>query len=236
MIRISFGLRHMHLWVAGMFLLVGPIFLYTGIQQASEETRYRSEGKTAEAVILDKSIRKATRNENSRTRYEISYRFVDAHGRSLDGTGEVAVEEWENLQKGSRIKVTYLPDSDTSRTEGSGDQTSSVVAMAMGGLLTAIGAAIFFPGFSRMVNEKRLRRSGVPVEGEVIEVERTRVSMNRVRQWVIRYRYKDHMGQNREGKTGMLPPDQAQAWTRGDKGEVRFDPHQPQKSLWVGKQ
>lgn len=192
MIRITFGLRHLHLWMAGMFLLVGPIFLHMGIQQASEESRYRSAGKTAEAVILDKSIKKATRNENSRTRYEISYRFIDAQGSARETTGEVAVEEWENLQKGSRIKVTYLPDSvNASRTEGSGDQVSPVAATAMGGLLTLIGGGILFRGFSRMVSERQLRRSGVPVEGEVIKVERAAVTMNRVHQCVIRYRISD---------------------------------------------
>ena len=66
-----------------------------------------------------------------------------------------------------------------------------------------------------MVSERQLKRSGVPVEGEVIKVERTAITMNRVHQWVIRYRYKDHMGQAREGKTGMLPPDQARAWNKG---------------------
>jgi hypothetical protein len=152
--------------MAGMFLLVGPIFLHMGIQQASEESRYRSAGKTAEAVILDKSIKTATRNENSRTKYEISYRFIDAQGSARETIGEVAVEEWENLQKGSKIKVTYLPDSvNASRTEGSGDQASPVIAMAMGGLLTVIGGGILFREISRMLSERRLRRSGGSDQG-----------------------------------------------------------------------
>lgn len=236
MIRITFGGRHLHLWIGAIFMVVGPIFLHMGIQQASEESRYRNEGKTAEAVVLDKWIKKAEGGDNSRTRYEISYRFSDAQGRESDGTGEIEVEEWENLQKGSKIKVTYLPDSlNASRIEGSRDWTSSVIAMALGGLLTVIGGVIVIPGFSRLLSESRLRRSGTAAEGEVIKVEPTKISLNRVRQWVIRYRYKDHMGQVREGKTGMLPPDEAQAWNKGDKGEVRFDQRQPEKSVWIGK-
>jgi hypothetical protein len=207
-----------------------------GIQQAGEESRYRKEGKTAEAVVLDKWIKKAGGGDNSRTRYEISYRFGDAHGRASDGTGEIEVEEWENLQKGSKIKVTYLPDSpNASRIDGSGDWASPIIGMGLGGLLTVIGGVIVISGFSRLLAESRLRRSGTIAEGEVIKVEPAKISVNRVRQWVIRYRYKDHMGQLREGKTRMLPPDVAQAWNKGDTGQVRFDQHRPEKSLWVGK-
>lgn len=239
MIRITFGFggRNLFLWVGGIFMVVGPVIFHMGVQEAREESRYQKEGKIAEAVVVDKRIKKAKGDENSRTRYEISYRFTDAQGRAFDGTHEVSVEEWENLEKGSRIKITYLPGSaEASRTEGSGGWESPIIAMAMGSLLTVVGGVIFFPGFSRLLSERRLRRGGMAAEGEVIKVEPSKVSVNRVRQWVIRYRYKDHMGQVREGKTGSLPPDEARAWETGDKGEVRFDQRRPDKSMWIGKE
>ena len=51
----------------------------------------------------------------------------------------------------------------------------------------------------------------------------------------IRYRYRDHLAQTREGLSSYLSPDQAAAWHASDKGTVRFDPLRPQDSVWVGK-
>jgi hypothetical protein len=231
------GGRHFLLWLAAGFMVLGVIFLDMGIKEARQESRYRKEGRNVEAVVLDKWIKKARRGENSRTRYEIAYRFTDAEGRAIDGTDEVDVEEWENVQKGSRINVTHLSGSaEASRTEGSGGWESPIIAMGMGSVFILVGGGIFFPGVFRLLSERRLRRSGVAAEGEVIRVEPSKVTVNRTRQWIIHYRYKDHMGQLRDGKTGSLPPDEARAFDVGDKGEVRFDRHRPQRSIWLGRE
>jgi hypothetical protein len=83
---------------------------------------------------------------------------------------------------------------------------------------------------------RRLLVEGVPAEATVTAVHETRVSVNRVRQWRIRYRYRDHLGQTHEGRSGYLSPHDVEDWREGDRGAVRFDRDRPEVSVWVGRE
>ncbi len=108
--------------------------------------------------------------------------------------------------------------------------------MAAGGLiLTAIGGRLVSTALGRLRTEERLLREGLSAEAEVVAVEETNVRFNRQRQWVIRYRYTDRMGEAHEGRSGYLDPDEAAAWKTGDRGVARFDPRRPAVSIWLGK-
>jgi hypothetical protein len=108
--------------------------------------------------------------------------------------------------------------------------------MAAGGLiLTAIGGRLVTTALRRLRTEERLLREGLSAEAEVIAVEETTVRFNRQPQWVIRYRYTDRMGEAHEGRSGYLDPEEAAAWSPGDRGVVRFDPRRPGVSIWIGK-
>lgn len=108
--------------------------------------------------------------------------------------------------------------------------------LAAGGLiLTAIGGRLVTTAMGRLRTEERLLREGLSAEAEVVAVEETTVRFNRQRQWVIRYRYTDRMGEGHEGRSGYLDPEEAAAWNPGDHGVVRFDPRRPGVSIWIGK-
>jgi hypothetical protein len=52
--------------------------------------------------------------------------------------------------------------------------------------------------------------------------------------WVIRYTYRDHLGQEHEDESTVLQT-QASGWQVGDKGKVRFDESNSDQSVWLGE-
>lgn len=105
----------------------------------------------------------------------------------------------------------------------------------VGVVLTAIGGRLVGSATRRLATEERLLREGLSAEAEVIAIDETNVKFNRHRQWVIRYRFTDRMGETHEGRSGYLDPEEAAAWNPGDRGVVRFDPRRPGVSMWIGK-
>lgn len=107
-----------------------------------------------------------------------------------------------------------------------------VAFITMGGIATSLGGFVLF-GVRRI---ERLSKEGLPVDGTVFEIGPSWLSINRVRQWTIRYHYRDHMGRILEGQSGPISPDEASTWQVGDKGSVRYDYGHPRHSLWIGKE
>lgn len=106
--------------------------------------------------------------------------------------------------------------------------------LAIGLVVTAVGVAISRGAVQRVRFEHYLRREGLTGEGEVVAVQETNMRYNRRIQWQIHYRYVDRMGAEHSGRSGYLEPEEAAAWKVGDRGVVRFDPHDPARSIWVG--
>jgi len=117
-------------------------------------------------------------------------------------------------------------------TKALSDPFLPVAFTIMGGIATSLGGFVLF-GVKRI---ERLSKEGIVAEGTVFEVSPSWLSINRVRQWTIRFRYQDHTGKTREGQSGAISPDEASTWQVGDKGSVRFDHGRPQLSLWIGKE
>jgi len=117
-------------------------------------------------------------------------------------------------------------------TKAVSDPFLPVAFITMGGIATSLGGFVLF-GVKRI---ERLSKEGIVAEGTVFEIGPSWLSINRVRQWTIRFRYQDHMGKTREGQSGAISPDEASAWQVGDKGSVRYDHGRPQHSLWIGKE
>jgi hypothetical protein len=67
-------------------------------------------------------------------------------------------------------------------------------------------------------------------------VEETSFSINRVPQWIIRYRYNDHRGRTYEGKSPYLSPQDVNVWKEGGTGKIKYDREHSDKSLWVGRE
>lgn len=233
-IRLRLSGRTFFLWFGGLFLVVGLGLLYGGIQEARREGAYRAHGEVVDAVVTGKSIQRASRDGHASTRYEVAYRFIAPDGRPVEGVDAVSVEEWESLGPGSRLKVAYLPSApETSRAARSDRPTSAIPLMVLGGVLAAAGGAVVVRTAAKLLRERRLLRDGMPAQGTIVAIEPSNVSVNRVRQWNVRYRYADHLGRSHEGRSGPIAPEDAQAVTVGSVVDVRFDRAAPDESVWV---
>ena len=117
-------------------------------------------------------------------------------------------------------------------TKAVSDPFLPVAFITLGGIATFLGGFVLL-GVRRI---ERLSKEGLPVEGTVFGIGPSWLYINRVRQWTIRYHYRDHMGNTREGESGPISPDEASTWQVSDKGSVRYDYGHPQHSLWIGKE
>jgi hypothetical protein len=222
-------------WLGGgLFLFVGLGFLHGGIEDAAKERAYRQRGQAVQALVVGKSIRRASRNGNSSTKYEIAYRFTTPDGQPRNGVKVVSVDDWERLEPGNPLVIVYLPDEpQASRAADQGGMGSALLMGALGGVLALLGGGLLTWSAVRLWRERRLLRSGAPTQGTILAIEPGSLAVNRVRQWNVRYSYRDHLGQTREGSSGPLPPDHAHALDVGDAVEVRFDAERPEQSIWV---
>lgn len=231
-IPLTLSSRTFFLLFGAIFLCVGTTLLYGGITTAIRERAYQKAGEVVEAVVSSKSIRRASRDGNTSTRYEITYRFTTAEG-TAEGVAAVAVEEWEALEPGSPFKITHLPGTPgSSRTESSSSMTDALVMIGAGSLAALFGGIVFARSALRIWRERRLLREGLTAQGAVLAIEPSNVAVNRVRQWEVRYRYQDHIGRSHEGTSGALSPDEAHAVAVGDTLAVRFDRDRSEQSVW----
>lgn len=226
--------RSLVVWVGAAFLCVGVILFATGLRDVGRERTFQETGVSVSAVVVGKSIERASRQGNPSTKYRIAYRFFTDDGRPVEGVDVVDVEEWERLQPGRPFTVTYLPGApESSRAEGSGGMESPLVMVALGSVVALVGGTLFVVSGRRVLRSRRLLRTGHATRGTVIGVQPSNVTVNRRRQWELRYRYEDHLGRSHEGTSGAVPPDEVQAFTEGDAVDVRFDRARPEHSIWV---
>ena len=227
--------RSVQLWVGTFLLLIGIVFGIIGFQELRKDQAYRTQGLTVNATVINKSILRAKRGENSRTRYIISYRFTSGQREAVEGSTDVPVEEWERLETGHSFPVTYLPGvPDSSRGQADEKWIVALVFLCIGGVFTLLGGGLAFFDLRVGLRAIRVSRHGMATEGTVVHVGPTSTSINRVRQWRIDYRYLDHLGRTHEGASHLLSPKDGADWKEGDKGRVRFDRERTEISVWIG--
>ncbi len=234
--------KNFWLWFGRIWLFCGSPFLliglYLGAQQVMISKRLAAEGRTVGGIVLTKAITSSSstssRGGNTST-YKITFRFLTPGGL-VTGGSEVTAEAWDSLVEREPIQVTYLPDAPQYyRIEG---QTNGWWIPAsftvMGGIFTSLGGFIFLRARTGLQARARLHREGIITEGTIFEVRPTRIRINGVHQWSLRYRYQDGRGKSCTGAES-LSPEEAEAWKEGDKGMVRYDPRRPNLSIWIGK-
>jgi len=86
---------------------------------------------------------------------------------------------------------------------------SNASGMGFGVIATLVGGFLFFQSLRRVRMEQRLRRAGIVTEATVTAVTESNFSVNRVLQWVIRYRYADYRGGSYEGQSGYISAEEA---------------------------
>ena len=225
------------LWLGTVLGVLGMVFAMIGVRNAYTERQYYAQGLSVAATMTDKSIERAKRGENSRTRYLVSYRFTLSDGQAMESSAEVPVEAWERLEAGQTFPVTYLPDAPgSSRVQGRGEDAwiAVYVFLAIGTVFTLLDGGLAYSDLYLILRTIRVSRHGLPTEGTMVAVRPTGTSVNRVPQWRLSYRYRDHLGQTQEGASHLLSPEEASAWKAGDRGTVRFDRERPEISVWMG--
>lgn len=228
--------RSVQLWVGVIFFIVGIVFTVIGIQTASTEQDYQTTGLTVDATVLGKSIERAKRGENSQTRYVVTYRFLSEQGKKIESVTEVPVEEWEGLEAGNRLKVTYLPDApETNRVDGDNEWIAALVFMGIGGIFTLIGGGLAFTDLRWILRAIRVSRYGLITQGTVVRAEPTSLTINRIPQWSVSYRYRGNLGHEHEGTSHLISPEEGRLWKKGASGTVRFDDKRPSINVWIGR-
>ena len=109
-------------------------------------------------------------------------------------------------------------------------------------LLAVVGAAMLGAGgylasrdWKKLQADWRLLQEGAAGEATVTAVEETGFSINRIKQWRISYSYIDSAGRTHQGRSHYLRPEDASGWRTGDKGQIRFDRRDPERSVWTGR-
>jgi Protein of unknown function (DUF3592) len=231
---IRIARRSLLLWFGAGFLAGGLVCLTMGIQWAAQEWRYQNEARTVDAEVLGKSILPASRQDHSSTRYEITYRFTTENGTETQGTDAVGVEQWESLDIGSTIKIVYLPcEPQSNRPESTGDSGSALAAMILGSIFSVVGGVVFVRSAIRVLRQWSILKHGDLTQATVLAVQPGNAEINNVRQWEVRYQYRDHHGRVHEGTSGDVAPVLAHAVAVGDTVGVRFDRDRPEYSAWI---
>lgn len=235
----SFIRRHFGLIFGGIWLVVGIPVLIGGIAMWKQEDRFARDAVTVEGKVLTRDVRTARSSSSSgsstSTEYHVRYRFLTPDGVGREGDGKVDVHIWESLQEQGPVTVSYLPgDPGTNRVAGEPDRVGPAIMAGLGGFFTMAGSTIFLFSLRKRLSHGRLLRSGMSAEATITAVEETSFSINRVPQWIIRYRYNDHRGRTYEGKSSYLSPQDANNWKEGDTGKVKYDRERSGKSLWIG--
>ncbi|HSA61105.1 MAG TPA: DUF3592 domain-containing protein [Nitrospiraceae bacterium] len=228
--------RSFLLWFGTIFLGVGLMAMYFAMDLWRTHQHFEQEAVSVQATILSKSLEKASREGNPRTRYLVTYRFAPTGNPEIDKTSEVSVDEWERLDEGSPLPVRYLPsDPTTTQLDGRGEWWEPLMLGGFGVLFSLIGIVIAWSDLRHVLLVRRLSQQGLPAEGTIRNVWATGTRINRVTQWKLSYEFRDHMGRIQQGESHLLSPDEAATWKPGDKGFVRFDRSRPHESVWIGR-
>lgn len=229
----SFMGRHFWTLFGAIWLGVGLPLLIIGLSMWWQSSRYGEEGVHVEGMVLSRDVIPASGRQS--TRYRVRYRFRTREGATYENTQNVDVEVWEKLQERGPVEVEYLHGSPRSnRVAGQSGQAGVLVFSLLGGFFSFAGGGLLVFSLVRVAARRRILRIGTPAEAVVLAVEQTNLSVNRVRQWRLRYRYRDVVGMEHEGKSGYLSPETASSWSQGDTCQVKYDPRRPEKSAWLG--
>lgn len=222
------------LWlgVGCLFAGVGAIVLWT---ESGREARLARDGTSASAVVLAKTRRGGANREPT---FSIEYRFAGPDGAPIEYTAKVDAARWRSLSEGQAVELRYVRDEPAMHAfpgERRDQRVIGPVFAALGSVFAIAGALILWRAAARRALIERLRIEGMRVEGEVTEVGPSNFRLNRVPQWAIRYRYRDHAGNTHQGRTPPMPEEDARHWQPGDRGEVLFDTGRPHRHVWLGK-
>ncbi len=222
-------------------ILVGVAFFAASIAMVINaaimtmtEIRYADEAIVVPATVLERDFLPAERDGNPETRYRIRFRYV-IDGAEQEQTDEVDVERWEALAPGAQFDLSVLPGEGARPRDGGLGEKIAIAAMLLGSMIFGpVGWQLGVKRLRRALKRIRAYYRGTEAPGEVVGVFDTGTAINRVRMACMRFRFNDARGVSREGETGLLYPAETEGLEPGMTGVVRYDPADPEISVWMG--
>jgi hypothetical protein len=225
----------------GLWLGVGLVFAVTGAVvlrlESERAARLANDGASATAVVLAKTT--SSGGKDREATFGIEYRFAGADGAAREYSAKIEAARWRSLAEGDLFELRYVRDEPSVHVFPGARRDERVIGplfAAVGSLFAVAGALILWRTMARRALAERLRVEGMRVDAEVVDVGPTNFRVNRMPQWAIRYRYRDHVGNVHESRTPPMPQEEARRWQPGDRGGVRFDTAQPRRHVWLGKE
>lgn len=233
---------HGKFWLlfGGLWLGVGLIFAVAGAVvlrlESEREARLAHDGASATAVVLAKTTSGGRKSRDPT--FRIEFRFAGPDGAPVESSAKIDAAKWRSVSEGETFELRYVRDKPSMRLvpgERRDERVIGPVFAVVGSIFAIAGALILWRATARRKLIERLRVEGMRIEAEVIEVGPTNFRVNRVPQWAIRYRYRDHVGNVHQSRTPPMAQEEARRWQAGDRGEVRFDTASPVRHVWLGK-
>ena len=224
--------RELTLPAGAIFLFAGVALLWTIADTAFEYLR----ALDVPAVVAAKDRIRADRDANPGTRHVVRYRIALPNGAMLEAHQELPREKWEATAVGSEHRVRLVPQARrVLPAYGLAELAGACVLTAMAVAFALIGGGLARAPAGRLLRQLRLLRRGTSATATVLEVFATATALNRVTLWKLRYGYRDPAGGEHEAESGFLRPQEAQQWTAGAVGRIRYDPARFASSLWLGR-
>lgn len=231
-----FRLRWLYLGGGGVVFIVvllggmGAGFLAGGIATHRQEQAYAHEGVTAIAEVTNKGSRRSSSGRSgSTTHYWVKYDFRDKRGNSYLGEGDINKSDWEQLKKGSSIRIEYLdssPKENRPAIHSTGaNYTVSYILFAVGGLLLASSLGMFMYFWSHATRMIHLLREGQMALGMVTNMELIRKSKST--SYTLHYSFRDPSGKTLRGTATSLNSSMAARWPVGTPIIVCHDLNDP---------
>ena len=220
----------------------GGLFSVIPWAMLARDTRVEAEGVRATGEI--QRLRKASDGDGG-TDYVIEYAVVLPSGGVVRGRSTAARRDWRALRVGGELAVLYDPaepstnvPADPRYSLGRVRAPGHALVMSTCGLPFVLGAGLVLYGvLVRLPGTwHRLLSRGQSAGGRVVAVEQNVDSDGDAAPgWRVRYAFRDRFGTPREGTTEAGPRALAEDWAEGDAGQVRYDPREPETSVWLGK-
>jgi hypothetical protein len=225
-------------WFGAIWLAVGLLFVSIGggiaVNRAGVDERFAAAGVATDGVVLVKEL--DARDGGSES-YHVTFRFDGPQGETVRGSAELDSGAWDALVERGPIAVVYLPDRPgTYRVAGqtSDDRVVALVFALVGSVLAVVGGFVVGSAVRMRRLRSALQRDGATATATVIDVAPGNLRINGIPQLVLSYRFQDATGHAHEGKV-QLRPDEAQRWSAGATGRVRYDSNAPRSHVWTGE-
>jgi hypothetical protein len=215
--------------VGGVLLAIGAGLTLLGLYVANVARTFAMKAQPASGIVTELE---ATPVGSAGF---VRYRFRTPDGRAFTGGENVPPHVFAPLHVDSLVQVRYLPDRpETHHIEGAESGASAVLLAAVGFLV--VGGVLLFSGMRLERGDARLRRDGVLVEARVAGVTAASVEIDGVEQGRIEYTFADAQGRPQRGRSRMMPLHDAQRFSAGDRGYVRYERERPARSMWLGRE